>query len=86
MDEIKIVIETEQGFSMTYYFSCEELCSFKSLIENKGNAVIAGKALSAQDDYLIHYKGKNFRGAYYGMLLEDVLQMLDEKIEQNCHK
>lgn len=81
METITIVINTEQSCSISYYLTREELLDLKDLILNGGEAIISGRYLKAEGDYLTEYKKNDFQGPNYAMPVDrTVLDMIDEKL------
>ncbi|MGK0546663.1 hypothetical protein ACSEE7_14280 [Halomonas cupida] len=75
-----VLIPTEQGFNMRYFYGEEELRELLVLVKNGGKAVIWGDYLQVSDGYLRHFKSGSFEGPWYSMLLEGVVEIIEDAL------
>jgi hypothetical protein len=81
---IKINILTQQNFTLTKFFSCEDLLKlFKALINNE-KIVINNSYYKADKDTLFLYKSNNFKGPNYAMDKPIAINEIKKKLKKDC--
>ncbi|MEI6897416.1 MAG: hypothetical protein V5786_08030 [Psychromonas sp.] len=88
MTKIKIELPASHMANMTYLFTPFQLKKFRSNVlkaQNQPvNSRICGRNFQFRKECINHYDGKKFEGNCYALLTENLLELLDKYIEDNC--
>lgn len=84
MSRIKIEIETQQSFTYSHAFTCNQLQRLKNLVLNKGKRCIDNNYFEASETALTLFKKSKFGGPGYAMDIDKVLAEINLKLNQYC--